>query len=96
MDEDSNQPEERHSWERPPEASPPKKRKSLVPGCSMILISPLVFSMGAASLLWEGPHGPNGEITGDPGAPFYFLSLSLLAAGLFVAGIVLIKKARAK
>ena len=53
-------------------------------GIILAVISPCFLGVGLLQLMAEGPHGPHGEITGDPGAgPRMALALLgfLLVAG---------------
>lgn len=35
-------------------------------GCTMLAITALFMPFAGAWMIMEGPHGPQGEITGDP------------------------------
>ena len=69
-----------------------KARKRFLSGCALVVLSPLVFIYGTVSLMWEGPHVPEGEIKGDPSAPYIFWTGTVVALVILVLGLRIIYK----
>ncbi len=53
----------------------------------LFILALFALVSGLAGLMAEGPHGPNGEITGDPGAPWRLLLSLVVFFALMWAGI---------
>lgn len=66
-------------------------------GCGRKILGAFLSIVGAgagccvapAQLMAEGPHGPHGEITGDPNGPRAMVMIGLIGLALIVTGFVL-------
>jgi hypothetical protein len=76
-----------YDWRFPPRyPDAPRRLPGQVLATMLFIIAFLILVSGFAGLLAEGPHGPNGEITGDPGAPLRLLIAIAAFSALMWAG----------
>jgi hypothetical protein len=66
----------------------------IVLGVLAFAVGICLLPIGAVQLMAEGPHGPGGRITGDPGGPDRLRAIVDVAFVLFLAGAQLFNRAR--
>lgn len=71
-----------------------KQRLNIVLGVVLFLAGTCLCPIGLVQLMAEGPHGPNGEITGDPTNGIRCAALLIPSLILIGGGIALANKAR--
>jgi hypothetical protein len=71
-----------------------QRRLNVVLGVAMFLAGTCLCPIGLVQLMAEGPHGPHGEITGDPTNNIRCLALCIPAFVLIGWGIALASKKR--
>lgn len=75
--------------------TPQEQRKlNIVLGVVMFLAGTCLCPIGLVQLMAEGPHGPNGEITGDPTNNIRCLALVIPSLVLIGWGIAIANKSK--